>query len=416
MYGCRTFHIVGLALLAGSCQTPPKPLALPTAILAVDYVTGFPGATTEQAPSERTVLLFAVKAAPTGTPASLAAAAIVRDRGEPFRGKSKLPIGSRWLSADDVRLWLADRNTRKPSQQQLLGEVTAVLGSALETTVQQAPAQGADDSVLPKVRMHWSDAGYRVVLVSGAPEDPERESLVVAAPFGDDDQVGLFVPDPRIEAGGLLLLLLPAGPATAAALAAAHEIANAKMAPPTDAAAIPRNWKLANQAVGEHNRRPALLAVVTPLALHRVTDLLLAADEPALIAIGTELSRLDPNAENLAWLVEAAAWRALVPRAERDELSPALRAAFARHLGGPADDGATLRLLVRIARHSDQFADALIDENLAALNDRSAAVRVRAVSWLHDRDIQIDNYDPMGSKVDRRGAVRRYLAAQESGR
>ncbi len=399
-------------MLAGSCQTIPNPLALETAILAVDYVPGWPGHATERAPTQRSVVLFAVKDAPSGTPVALAAAAIVRERGAPFRGKSNLPIGSRWLSGDDVGFWLADRETRKPWQQQLLGEVTAVLGSSLETTVRTT----GGNSVLPQVTVHGTDRGFSVVLVSGSADDPERESLVVAAPFASDEQVGLFVPDPRVEKGGLLLLLLPAGVPTAATLAAAREIAKAKALAPPDADAIPRNWQVANRAVGERNRRPALLAVVTPLGLPRITDLLLAADEAALIAISNELSRLDPKAKNLPWLVEAAAWRALVPGAERGELSPSLRAAFVRHLGSLCDDGATLRLLVRVATDGNQFADALIDENLAALTDRSAAVRVRAVSWLHSRKIRIDNYDAMGSKAERRGAVRRYLAAKEAPR
>jgi len=290
--------------------------------------------------------------------------------------------------------------------------LAAVLGSSLATTVQET----GGDSVLPDVQIHGTPAGFAVVLVSGAADDPERETLVVAAPFASDEQVGLFVPDPRVEKGGLLLLLLPAGMPTAAALTSAREIAKAKAVTTTDTDATPRNWQVANRAVGARNRRPALLAVVTPLGIPRITDLLLASDEAALIAISSELSRLDPLTKNLPWLVEAAAWRALVPRAERDELSPSLRAAFVRHLGGLSDDGGTLRLLVSVATNGDQFADALIDENIAALNDRSAAVRVCAVSWLHNRRIRIDNYDAMHSLAQRRSAVRRYLAAQEAAR
>jgi ligand-binding sensor domain-containing protein len=109
-------------------------------------------------------------------------------------------------------------------------------------------------------------------------------------------------------------------------------------------------------------------------------------------------------------------WQALIPRLERDELTPSLHSAATRHLGAIFDDASTLQLLLKMSRDSESFARGLLEENLAALADRSAAIRVTAVTWLHGQNVAVDGYDAMGSKVDRRRAVRRYLTAQEAAR
>jgi len=399
--------------MASGCTTPPPPLQLPPAILAVDYNTAVASNASEQAPAQLAIELYAVAEAPTGTAVQQAAAAIVRDRGVPFRGRSRLPIGSRWLDGDDVQTWLSGKDERKPSQQQQLGTAAAILAPTLVTVIHETEG----NCPLPTIKIHPATDGFRAQLRSGDDDDPDLEVLLVDEPLTPGSAAGLFVPDTRTGLGGVLLVLLPANAPSATDLAAARAIAAAKTKAPATEPTAPRSWQVVRQAVGERNRRPALLALVAPLDLPRISDLVLAADERALIAISEELGKLDlsegETKKNLPWLVEASAWRAVVPRAEREELSPPLRAAFARHLGGVADDGSTLRLLLESSADGAAFERAMVDENLAALNDRSAAVRVRAVRWLAERSVTVKDYDPMASKGDRRAAVRRFLRTQE---
>src|SRR5690606_27894592 len=188
-------------------------------------------------------------------------------------------------------------------------------------------------------------------------------------PVAADEPVALFVPDRRTPGGGLLLVLLPATEATAEELAAATQVANDKLATGDQPPELPMAWQVAKRAIGERNRRPALLAVVTPLNLTRVVDLILAADEPALIAMSEQLGQVDPNSEQVNWLIESAMWRALLPRMERDELPAPLHAACTRHLGALGQDASTLLLLLRTANDGKAFVEAIIDENLAALGD-----------------------------------------------
>ena len=404
-------------MLVSGCQTAPEALSLPAAALTVAYAPWPAEDDAMPRAQTRSVELYAVGDAPNGIPVSLAAAAIVRERGAPFRGKSQLPIGSRWLSKTDVELWLAQRDSRKPWQQQQLGVTSAVIAASLLTTVREQEATEAKPrSPLPAVSFHWNQTGLRVQLETGSFGDPEHEVLVVDASLAEQEAAGLYVPAPRAGAGGLLLLLLPAGPPPATSLAQARTMAAAQAPEAKKNDAPPRSWLVAKQAIGERNRRPALLAVVTPLDIPRVTDLLLAADEAALIAITDRIEALDPRADNLPWHVEAATWLALVPRAERDELCPALLAAFTRQLGGLATDGATLRLLANSVTDGGDFSARLIDENIDALTDRSPAVRSRALTWLETQQIHVDDYDPNGSKIARRSAVRHYLKTREAGR
>ncbi|MFT4513194.1 MAG: hypothetical protein ACI89X_000110 [Planctomycetota bacterium] len=423
VFRCTTFHIVCLtALLASSCQSPPKPLTLPPATLSVDYERSVLARPEGPPLAARLMELYAVSKAPGGTPIALAAAAIVSDRGTPFRGKTQLPTGSRWLAPTEVLAWRSGLAQRQPWQLQELGTVTAVLAHQLVTSV-------SIDSVgaLPTFQLQRGVSGLRATLSTEASADRdhegsdpdmrvEREVVVIADAIDSAEPVGLFVPDVRVPGGGLLLLAMPSAAPSPETLAAATERANSKLAIAADANPLPMAWRVAKKAIGARNRRPALLAVVTPLQLPRIADLILASDEPLLIAMTEQLGLVDGTVDNVGWPVEAAMWQALIPRMERDELTPSLQAAATRHLGAIYDDASTLQLLLKMSGDGESFARGLLEENLAALGDRSAAIRVTAVTWLHGKKVAVDDYDAMGSKADRRGAVRRYVAAQEAAR
>lgn len=428
VFRCTTFHIACLAaLLSSSCQSPPAPLDLPLPELSVDYERSV--VPTSGSPAvARTMELFAVSEAPAGTAIALAASAIISDRGTPFRGKTQLPTGCRWLGPADVRSWRDTVATAEPWQLQAMGSIASVIHHQLVTSVAVAA-----NPKMPVLQFQVTDDGLRATLSierseADPDEDPgagaedsdepvtEREVVVLAEPIDPTEPVALYVPDDRIPRGGLLLVASPQGTPDPDAMAAAQQVAEDKLANTADESPLPMAWRVAKKAVGERNRRPALLAVVTPLQRPRMTDLVLAADESLLIALTARLDRVAPAETGDGWAVEASMWRALVPRMERDDWTPSLRAAAMRHLGAIADDASTLLLLLKMADGDDAFAKGLLEENLGALADRSAAVRVTATRWLKERGVEVAGYDPMGNKADRRRAVRRYLAAREADR
>lgn len=99
----------------------------------------------------------------------------------------------------------------------------------------------------------------------------------------------------------------------------------------------------------------------------------------------------------------------LLPRLDRDDLPPGLLAALRRQLGAGCDDTAELRRMLQQGTDCDAFTRALRDENLAALDDRSAAVRVRAHDWLATHGGSLPGFDPLGPAKERRAVLRRSL-------
>lgn len=352
--------------------------------------------------------VFAVAAAPQGTAVELAAATIAADRGAPFRGRSRLPIGSRWLAADDARAWRDLRANPDPTRRQSLGTASGVVAGDVRTWIH------VDDTPLPALQLTRVAAGVAATLITAGLD--ATEELSIAVPVEPDASAAVFVPGGVGASGGYVLEFSGVGAPDPGEAEEASVAARRRAADPQTVADRPAAWRTALAAVGEHNRRPALLALVGPLDLPRVVDLVLAADEPALVAMTAALTPLDPFADGVAWRIERAAWQALLPRLERDDLTAALAAALSRHLGAVADDPAQLMFLLQVAGDCAAFAGALHEENVAALGDRSAAVRVRANAWLAARDAAVAGYDPLGDERSRRRALRRYrarLAAEE---
>ena len=409
-----------------------------SATLLVDYNRTEPPQKGSVATTARLVELYAVAEAPVGIPVALAAAAIVTGQANPFRGKTQLPIGSRWLAADDANRWLKSRDQLTSWEQKPLAATQAILLPELMTSVVFKIGPRSPDGVtrpMPVLQLQQFAGELRATL-STLPAPPAatasqartqaeqtakdvKEVIVIAKDLSPAEPFAVFVPDLRLPGGGLLLMTRPCDLPDEAAIAAAMQIATAKLSTPAITASVPLSWLLAQQAVGERNRRPALLAVATPLRLDRSVDLILAADEPALIAMTKQLAMIKAAAASptqVKWQVEAATWQALIPRMGQEDLPPALRAASRRHIGALANDASTLQVLLKACEDADMFTEHLIEENAAALSDRSAAIRVAALEWLKSQKITVDGYDPMASKTERKKSIKQFFKARQAGR
>ncbi len=406
--------------------------------LSVDYNRAEPPQKGSVATTARLVELYAVAEAPVGIPLALAAAAIVTGRANPFRGKTQLPVGSRWLAADDANRWLKSRDQLTTWQQKPLATTQAILLPELMTSIAFKSGPTSPDSAtrpMPVLQLQQFAGELRATLstlpAAPAPTAPQaglqaeqtakdvKEVIVIAKAIGPAEPFAVFVPDPRLPGGGLLLIARPCPLPEEEAIAAAMQIAAAKLATPALTKSVPLSWQVAQQAVGERNRRPALLAVVAPLKLDRIIDLILAADEPALIAMTRQLAMITASAANpiqAGWQIEAATWQALIPRMSQEDLPPALRAASRRHIGALANDASTLQVLLKACQDAGMFTEHLIEENLAALSDRSAAIRVAASEWLKSQKVTVDGYDPMASKSERKKSIKQFFKAREAGR
>lgn len=214
-------------------------------------------------------------------------------------------------------------------------------------------------------------------------------------------------PVARAAGLGFALVVQVLEPATEAEVEAARAAATQPAAKPPESPL----WRRAIAAIGEHNRRPALLALAQLHRLPRCTDLVLAADERALVEITAGLAALPVDAREQAVRIEAAMLQALLTRLERDDLPPGLTAALRRQLGAATDDTFELRRMLVAGRSCDEFTAMLTEENREALTDRSASVRVRADDWLRLHGAGVPGFDPLGPARQRREALRAAEAA-----
>ena len=424
-----SFFALG-ALLAG-CHSHPAPLQLPPAPPQVTYRPASAVTAGPASPSPKTVSptpvsptavtptpvtgatadtpiglevqieAFALREPPPGPAADAAAWTIRSDRGQPFRGASALPVGTRWSTGAALQTWLEGTKARTESDQQSLGWATAVVANGVLTEIAFAePSQ-------PRLLLGHDGGVVTVRIVVTSPPAPAHQELQLAQTLGGGDGAMLYVPAAKPGEPGQALLLRCGGAAPEDALAAAHAAA----APTPIVAQAPAPWRLALSAIGAHNRRPALLALASQAGRPRCIDVLLIADERGLIDITRALAAVPHDAEDLSFRFELALLAGLLPRLERDDLPPALQASLRRQLGAACDDTTELHHMLATCASAAAFDAALRDENLAALDDRNGAVRVRAHDWLVMHGGSVTDFDPLAPARQRRAALRRHAEA-----
>jgi len=395
-------------LLAGSllvaCAAPPAPLPTEPAPPCVVPLLAAPTAEAPATPEPEGlaavvhVEVLALRDPPPGTSVELAATAIRSDRGQPFRGASELPLGTRWCAGPELRAHL-DR-LASPDDRTELGADRLLVAPGLGAVVQFASPS------LPRLRLETSGDALAATVIAPQPPASARQELPLQQPLGLGAAALLYVPadapTARRAGHGFGLLVQVRERATDAEVAAAKAAATPAAVKPAESPL----WQEALAAIGEHNRRPALLALAQLHRLGRCTDLLLAADERALVEITAGLAALPAEARDLAARIEAALLQALLPRLERDDLPPGLTAALRRQLGAATDDTFELRRMLVVCRSCEEFTAMLTEENLEALTDRSASVRVRADDWLRLHEAAVPGFDPLGPARQRREALR----------
>lgn len=398
-----------LTLALAACASAPTPLAADEVAVRATPIAVARVENADDSPQLVHIAVFALRAAVDGPAPDVAAAVLAAASGAPFRGASGLPAGSVWLHGDAARA-LADRWPTDPIAARAVGAADAVLavglGAEIEVAIPHLPTlrllpatAGGPPAIWPILadRTAGVEVHLRDALAAG-------DFAVAYAPAGV-----AATPTAPLAGHAIVLTVAPTAP-TPAAVAAARAAAN-----PTPAAAAgwPRSWRHAFAAVGEHNRRPPLLEIARTLEAVRARDLLLVADELALIACTERLAaEVAQTQADAPWPFERALWRTLLPRLERDELPPALHAACLRHLGAMADDASALRSALDRSADAAAFARAIRADNLDALADHDAAWRTRGRDWLQRQGIVVPDYDPLGDDDHRRLALRAFHAAE----
>ena len=409
-----------LLCLLASCATAPEPLAEPPLRIDVQslqpgWLTNLlaPAATGSSAASagptsQLRIVAFAVREEPLGQPAQDLATVITATNGTPFPGASSTLRTSRVLTGDPAKEWARAAAERPDFEVQELGRAEALVGPELAARIaSNAPpfhfTLANRDGVI-----HLALQSAAGDLLTFAPELRRTGDTAILWMPARDDGIRLafcFEHSGAAEPAAVSTAITAAKTTTQATEAATTTM-------PAANETIERQLALARSAIGEQNRRPALLALARRLQQPELEDVLLCADEAALLTIATQLPAAGelPVGPEASWAFARKVWTAIAMVLQRDSASPALRACLLRHLGAVYYDPTTLELLVQAANGEAAMAAALQDENLTALGDRSTASRVRAKEWLTARGVVVPGYDPLGALASRQRALRAHAA------
>jgi hypothetical protein len=167
--------------------------------------------------------------------------------------------------------------------------------------------------------------------------------------------------------------------------------------------------------------RASLLFLATATRATIAADATLVADAPMLDRLRTQVLQFTKDhdaadATALGWHLDRAAVLTLCDAAQAGTLAPELAAVLVLHGG-------------EIGRHADAMAEAvkgvgsaadlnarLVGENTIALEDNSAATRVRAYDWLKAQGRAPADYDPLGDARERRAAINRAISTTQGTR
>ncbi|MBX3461661.1 MAG: hypothetical protein KF830_00685 [Planctomycetes bacterium] len=346
--------------------------------------------------------VFGLAAEPALDSVELHLGAVLALRGRPLRAASSLRPGTRWGMPAPAAVVEGTPH---------LGSVTGIVAAGWSTTFSTSVPH------LPEFRCEPAADGVRLALRTDTGRDRGIELAVLRDPLGDGAAL-LFVPATGAGFAGHAIRIGAGGLADAAEIDAAVA-ANGPKAPPAAPAGpgtdpIALQWQLAAESIGAQPRRGALLALATNFGLPACVDVLLAADETNLIAIGAEVGRLDPVAADRRFDFERAVWSALLPAMQREELPLGLRSAVLRRLGILALEPATLQRLLATSHDAAAFAAGAQAENLEALGDRDPVHRLRAHEYLAEHGLAVPDYAPLDPPERRAAALRAHAPTESS--
>lgn len=174
------------------------------------------------------------------------------------------------------------------------------------------------------------------------------------------------------------------------------------------------------ESVGGRERRPALLGLAMAVEAERCADLATIADDIALADTAAALPATFPTEppERRRFLLEIAAFRAVLPRLQIDALPPRLYAWTIRHGGTAASNPGVLSYLLDEATSVDGLQAAFVEANVDALTNVDPGTRMRAVRWLGEHGVEVPGFDPLADRSARRRALRAFerARAEEAGK
>jgi hypothetical protein len=157
--------------------------------------------------------------------------------------------------------------------------------------------------------------------------------------------------------------------------------------------------------------RAALIYLSSSTDARITADVALLADEVLLGKMRDAVKAADTKSpEAIGWTLEKTTLLTLADAASKAPLSPEMLAALAIHAGEVGRHPDLLTEVANAVGSPAALQERLIGENFIALEDSSAAARVRAFDWLKTQGKAPADYDPLGSPRSRRAAINRAIS------
>jgi hypothetical protein len=383
------------------------------------------------------------------------AAAVRGDR--PIQPAGDLGLAARIAGGEEARAWLAELEAAPAFERRLVAEFEGALPEGVTASLSlwsrealEVPGEGALRSRVG-LEIARGPGGLEAVVVreelsalpgERAAVDPAARVLL--------REYGLLDLAPALDGAPLLLELLRApgepqaaplcwvvelasAPADAEAHARAHErmlaeaasnarSAGARRAHLARAEEHGREIQNALEALrGLRQARPALVFLAGATGAGLAGDLALVAEDDALERFVKEVLESVPDAQaaaqagaTLGFVLESRAWAFLTRGMDDQPLAPQVLGLLVAHGGELARSAGAIEDLLAGAKDLAALEARIVQENRDALEDASAAVRVRACDWLAERALAPRGYDPLGSLAERRKALAAADAAAEA--
>ena len=421
-----------LTLAVAGCATAPPPVPAAPFRLSADHFAGtvltgaLPGEpATPEVPALDARLRVSFCGAGPGTSApALARQVFLAAGGETLRPHSESMSGLRQLPSGEFVPhpdWTAERRE-------------ALLPG---TAVSWHLHRNLDS--LPPSLVTWDSFEVQVSRSADAPEHALEAALVFGdehlvlaqQPTVDGESLWFLVPAPNeelAEAALVLELSLRTPPEVDEVFAQSVERAQSNLAGArarardlstdlSDSESFQFEVEGALRALSDDSlRRPALVFLARETHATFTGDLALTCDDATFAALlGVLREHLDEfrtadstaSPATIGWFLDATAyaWIAEVAAAPETELAPELHALLLIHTGQLARYPDLVHEVAGSSASLAQFDERLLAENRIFLEDAHPAARVRALAWLRQRDAAPRDFDPLGSRTERRAAL-----------
>lgn len=369
---------------------------------------------------------------------------------DPILGTPRRLAGAMLLDCEAADPWLAGIGTTALPRIAMLGDAAGVVAPG--TTLAMGAEWGPWTAFCVEVLVHLDadDGSVSVAVLDRGPADPPAPAASDGPRAGLDLSEAVAVPAeeivvldrPVVRTDAPPLVLVPLanplagdGPTwliavidwSAGATLSAPRLAQAReeVAQARSSAAVdereltPRRvaaLRLASTRAAlaaRDTRRGALLSLAEQHDAPLAADLALAGSEPrldAVLALPEGPSPADTAA--LTFVIEARAFALLADDAQQRRLPPAEQALLLRHAGQLAQLPSRLADVVSGSATPAELRRRLVADNLALLDDRSAAARLRACEFLRSCDAVPEGYDPMLPEAQRRALLEPLLTGQ----